>query len=880
LLVLLGPVSGDDNRDFFSKPETPRDFWRRVQFEIEVGKLDFAAQYLKGMLGALGKLKADDANAELLKIEEKEGISTFLRLRNVPEQLDRLRERQAQFLKDEKQRDKVLLEIRTARKEMRADVNKLIDMVTEALHKERAKFRDPNLIQKFINNLTATPEERAFAINQLQKSRESAVTYLLQALQKTHGSVAHEKIYTAMLKLDHIAPAMIAALHVKDDDVRRDILSYIKDRDLVGAIPELWYVTASTRFSEPIRAQAARTIAALKHVETDTLPPAKLALTKLAETYYQHKVRFPTPQIVVWSLDEKKNQIVDTTLDPSQAEEYYGLRYARFALDLDPAYKPAQVVFLSLALEKAYGSDIHLPLKAKAPQLKQLMTTVSPELLADVLSRALHDRRLPVILGAVQALGDLRDVRAGRPTTHGEPVLARALTYPDRRVQMAAAQAIIRIPGKPAPATAARVVDVFRRILLADTKSKVLIAYTNETEADMMRRIIVQAGFDAVLVKTRVEALDRLKRAADIDLILMSHAFPSAQEFAFTLSEMRADMDAGLLPLILTAPQEREARLRRFVARYPNTWVEVVDFDMLAGLQVERRVLDDIGNQMAQLREKLPQTKVLEETVALIATQWFAIRDGLRDLKTEKEAIAKLVQDLTKIKTLLKEDKTEKEMVDRVIKRLGDLVAEKEKNTKTIDQFSDIRNRVRGYIRDALGRPLSGAEWTVFKEDAFDALGRMARGTLKGYDIRPAEDAIQAMFRSTQVAYVKDALPIIARLPGAAPQRELATFVLDPMRDKLRDVAAAELAGNIQRNGLLLSRDLVARIKDLFATTADAKLKEQLTLVIGSMRPSATSTGRRLKDYQPAPAKEKAPEKEPEKEKAPAKEKAPEKEKE
>jgi hypothetical protein len=77
------------------------------------------------------------------------------------------------------------------------------------------------------------------------------------------------------------------------------------------------------------------------------------------------------------------------------------------------------------------------------------------------------------------------------------------------------------------------------------------------------------------------------------------------------------------------------------------------------------------------------------------------------------------------------------------------------------------------------------------------------------------------------------------------------------MRDKLRDVAAAELAGHIQRNGLLLRPDTVRRIKTLFASTPDGKLKEQLTLVIGSMRPSATATGKRLKDYEPAPAKPK-----------------------
>ena len=41
------------------------------------------------------------------------------------------------------------------------------------------------------------------------------------------------------------------------------------------------------------------------------------------------------------------------TVPASKAEEYYGVRFARQALDIDPAYRPAQIVLTSLLLEKA-----------------------------------------------------------------------------------------------------------------------------------------------------------------------------------------------------------------------------------------------------------------------------------------------------------------------------------------------------------------------------------------------------------------------------------------------------------------------------------------------------------------------------------------------
>jgi hypothetical protein len=79
--------------------------------------------------------------------------------------------------------------------------------------------------------------------------------------------------------------------------------------------------------------------------------------------------------------------------------------------------------------------------------------------------------------------------------------------------------------------------------------------------------------------------------------------------------------------------------------------------------------------------------------------------------------------------------------------------------------------------------------------------------------------------------------------------------VLDPTRDKLRYAAAFYLSRHIQQNSLVLDKVTIQRLRELYATTRDAKLKEQLALVIGSMRPGRTVTGNRLKEYRPLPPK-------------------------
>jgi hypothetical protein len=575
LLALVGRAPADDKRDFFDKPTTPQEYWDRIKFEINVGKFDFAADFLKDFIASLADLdqkKKGDADKFLVGLEDKEGMSRFLRLRLVPPFLKETEEKQARLIKDPKKRRAALDRIEKEREAFADDVEKLIKRVQEAVHKV---LTDPVRIRKFIANLNKTPQERNWAITQLARSREAAVPYLLEALQRTVGRIEHGRIMAAMAKLPGIDPPLWAALELKDKDLRKDLLVLIRDRANKDALPYLWYLYGSEKVPAIVRTRAAATIGALLKRQPDKLTPAKVALTELAEKYYRHQVRFPNPrEVVVWRYDPKKEKLVTDKLTANQAEEYLGLRFARLALDLDPTYKPAQRVFLSLALDKAYGSDIDLKLGQKSRELKELMTSIRPELVSDVLDEALKDHRLPVILGAVQTLGELADVKAGVFPKGGAPVLVKALNYPDRRVQMAAAEAVLALPGKVSSKAATRVVEILRRMLLADPVPKVAVAYFNEKRGEDVAAVVKQAGYEPVILRTRKALLRRLKDGADIDLVLIDYAFPQAEmEFPFVLAELRSDVDAGLLPVLVTAPAKRELSLRRLTDRYRNVWV-------------------------------------------------------------------------------------------------------------------------------------------------------------------------------------------------------------------------------------------------------------------------------------------------------------------
>jgi CheY-like chemotaxis protein len=566
----------DELRRLFKEPKSTADFWNRVQFEIDVGSYDLAARYLKAMVG-----KATDA--ELLDLYEKEGSIAFLKLRNVP-----------MWSKDKKEQEEAAKNVET-----------LIQRVTEAVRKKRA---DPVRIKGFIQALNATPEERDYAIRELHTSGAQAIPHLIDAIRGTTDPGERLTYLNALRRLGpETVPPMLAALSIPEEPLQLDLLDILRknrSRQSREIVPHLWFLSASPTEPDAVRRAATDYLASVLDLPASRLPSAKTALTREAERYYRHEVNLGgTDAVPIWRWDGKT--IVQgwpgkPLVTASQAEEYRGLYFARQALSLDPGYRPAQVVFLSLALDKAFPPPskpgVVTPPPAISPDLKNLVSRASPELIVTVLERALDENRVPVILALVRNLGDRAEVIATRPAGRGHSPLTRALYVPDRRVQLAAAEATLQIPATTAPVPATRVVDILARTLAAApggaAKPKVVVAYFAEEFRDKIADLVNKAGYEAIKFGTGREVLQRMNKAADIDLILADVDLPDPGLASF-LAQLRADRNNAHVPVLLTItppapplvpggkarmykpgveplPVDREGRLLRFVERYPG----------------------------------------------------------------------------------------------------------------------------------------------------------------------------------------------------------------------------------------------------------------------------------------------------------------------
>ena len=277
-------------------------------------------------------------------------------------------------------------------------------------------------------------------------------------------------------------------------------------------IPYLWEQTAAPQYPQVIRDQARDTLAVLLETTPDRLPPAKVALTQLAEQYYQRKVRFldkvevadredPTKSLVMpgykmWFLgDDGKILPTPAVLKPDDARFEFGLRYSREALEIDRSYVPAQALYLALVLEaestrKPFEGRLdNLLTESRPAALQRLLGKIDLDLLTKVLRRAMDEQNYAVMLPLIDAAGERGEVRLAQAAGSNAPgLLPELLYYPDRRVQYAAARALLKLPTSPSPVAATRIVEVLSRCLATDPAPRVLIAFARDQRGGVAQR--------------------------------------------------------------------------------------------------------------------------------------------------------------------------------------------------------------------------------------------------------------------------------------------------------------------------------------------------------------------------------------------------------
>jgi hypothetical protein len=835
-------------------PKTVAQFWRRMKTGLAFGEYESTARLIRGLLAR----KPSDADllAIVAKEKEKRGIEVILReLESMP-----------QWSSDPK-----------VEKQAREDVKTLVARFRAAQRKT------PNALRDEIARLRGTPEQRAYALGELRHAGALAMPVLIEALMKSRTAEERLPVIQALEGMGPVAVApMIAALDSDDFRAKLDLLDILRRRYLPfrqQIVPHLWFPSANPAENSEVRRKATALLADMLDIPASRLMPARVALTREAQRFYQHEVKFTDPTaVVIWRWTGKgvvQGWPGAPTVPASQAEEYWGLRFARQALTLDPTYRPAQVVFLSLAIDKAaQRGGLGVPLSRSDPRVAQLVAKASTDLLLDMLERALTEQRTSVALAVARALGDRAEVRAKRPTGRGDPALVRALYYPDQRVQLTAVESLLLIPGPVTPRSGTRIVELLARMLspaaAARPGPKVIVGVFEEefrtrarTAAEEVR--LLGNPVEPIVVSNGRDLMREVRARGDVDAILMTSVLPQPG-LANLLAQLRADVDAGKVPVLLAAvPETRTSHDVVARAQVIDRRLNAIKDDTRSYHLNLRRINDEEATRLGEIsKDKTLKKEERREAEDVVREKYALERNDLEKTFLGSVRLLRVVPKLEREKYRLGvryalESEAREEQLARYTDRYPNVYVVQ------APLFTDARAleaRLTAAVRQA-GVALTPEERARQAGIAIQILSKLAQGQPPGYDVRPATGVILDALRTGRLAPDDQiaAIDAAARLPGARSQVELAHTILDAARpEKVRIAAGEGLVLSLQRYGVQLTEGQLAPVRALARQDKlPARLKAQLGAVIGALRPDARTTGERLKRFDPQPVAPLAP---------------------
>ena len=502
---------------FARPPKTPAEMWERVDYHVRVGQAAQAVPFLRQFA------EANPDDTTMVALRDEYGQASFLRLLDAPE--------------------------------TRPFAGPLLARLSEAGRKFATR---PDRLRAAIASLSKSREERSYGAERLREAGPYAVPALIQAIGQAGPSPEDRTpLIDGLGALGPSAvPPLVATLDAPDPataSAAATALGTIRDRD---AVPPLTAVAALA--NQPARDSARRAIARITNVPFESQPesPARV-LTDAARRAFLAVPKEPEGPATAWAWDDAAKAPAPRETTRAEARSAAAAKLARWALAVAPADRRAQATLLEIALERD-------PAGAASEAL-----AAGPVVLGEAVRQSIADGRA-IPAAAVAALGQVTDRNAlGDGTRPG--ALVEALDAPDRRVQFAAARALVGLdPARTFPGSS-RVVPTLARFVAAGPAARAVVIDGNPDRAGLVVDFLKKLGYDAQVAATGEVGFRMAAESADVELIAIDpHLVQGHWRLTDTLANLRADPQTAGIPTFLYGPLALHDRLAPILGSFPG----------------------------------------------------------------------------------------------------------------------------------------------------------------------------------------------------------------------------------------------------------------------------------------------------------------------
>lgn len=513
--------------------------------------------------GAARQQATDAAPEQLLadfvhyvKIDQRELAESYgkalLELNLKPEQFLALVEDtpQAQTRFDEAVRDA----LRDARLEpIASELERLVEQG------RLAQARDPGAIGRNIELLSGTLRARTLARQRLLEAKQYAVPQLLAAMTGAPDpSIALEARRLLIgLQADAVAP-LVAALPRLGPAAQEQVSMVLGEIGYAEAAPYLAELARAPQVDGGVRAAANQALARTAGDATST--STQDLFERLAERYYAEPgelTRFPREEHqLVWSY-EPAIGLYPTPVRTEVFNEAMAMRLAEHALEIDAATEGAVPLWIAanfrrqIQTPEGYDNPMY---SADRREAMYYAVAAGADAAQRVLGRALNDQDTPLALLAIQALSRTAGGASLWSGSVDDKPLLQALTYPDRRVQFAAAMVLGRARPSESFEGADRIVPILAGAV-RDTGEKFAVVLGRSIDAEQrLADMLTERGFTVVgRGSTFEDVRAAIAEAPGIDLVALDLPRGATED---RVKAARADAKLRVTPILAVLPYD------------------------------------------------------------------------------------------------------------------------------------------------------------------------------------------------------------------------------------------------------------------------------------------------------------------------------------
>lgn len=481
-----------------------------------------------------------------------------------------------------------------ANREMLPEAKQVADAVLAATLRRQ---QDPKRVARLIGQLQdASPDARHEALAGLMEARGAAVAGLLAVLNDAARAAEHPTVRSALARMgsEAVGP-LLDILENADPALATQAIEVLGTMRAKSASIHLLRPFLSSA-SDPAMREAART-ALLKLV--GRLPTQSVAvrlLTDRANAYFNREQFVRTDvegQVELWRWDAEKQQCVSRRVSAEDAALAMAARLARDAYLLDPedaAPEDAQVrqLYLASMLEAAAherGLD-EPPAEDDATAAEAIQAGIGA--IENAMRYAIGIDHPVAATEAARILGKIGSAEELLHRGAEVAPLVQAMEHADRRLRLAAAEAVVALKPTDPFAGSSRVPKTLAYFAATGGVRRALIGGPNRERARELVGLLAMRGFEVDAAVTGRELVRLAVASPDYELALIDVSIdgPTAN---ILLQQLRHDRRTATLRVGLLAAHDRFQRAEQIARRDPMALAFYRPMDDRAiGWQVDR----------------------------------------------------------------------------------------------------------------------------------------------------------------------------------------------------------------------------------------------------------------------------------------------------